>query len=91
MNDDTEAGSKQGGSDAQHLALETRRLAHDLNNALMPLMMGISVLRKKVTDPSLDRTLTNMEKSVHRAGELTNEILSVAHRHSSRSGDTKPE
>lgn len=73
-----------------HLATEVRRLAHDLNNTLMPLMMGLSLLRKKVADPSLDRTLTNMEKSVRRAAELTNEILAIGRSHSATTDAEKP-
>lgn len=84
MSDPTGTGSHQEMDDAQRLATEVRHLAHDVNNALMPLLMGISVLRKKVSDPALERTLTNMEKSAQRAGELTSEILKVAHRHSAR-------
>ncbi len=85
MSDPTGTGSQQDMDDVQRLAFEIRHLAHDVNNALMPLLMGISVLRKKVSDPSLDRTLTNMEKSAQRAGELTSEILKSAHRHSAHS------
>ena len=82
MNDQTPPTPEQGVSDAERLALEVRRLAHDVNNALMPLMMGMSVLRRKVPDPALDRTLTNMETSARRAGDLTNEILALAHKYS---------
>jgi signal transduction histidine kinase len=84
MSDSTDNAPQQEIDEAQRLALEIRHLAHDVNNALMPLLMGISVLRKKVSDPALDRTLTNMEKSAQRAGELTTEILKLAHRHSTR-------
>ncbi len=63
--------------DSAAMALEVRRLAHDLNNALMPLMMGVTTLRKKVADPSLDRTLANMETSVRRAAELANALLEL--------------
>lgn len=73
-----------------NMAADVRRLAHDLNNTLMPLMMGLSLLRKKVADPSLDRTLTNMEKSTRRAAELTNEILSIGRRHSAKPDGEKP-
>jgi len=62
---------------APAFALEVRRLAHDLNNALMPLMMGVPLLRKKVADPSLERTLTNMETSVRRAADLANALLEL--------------
>lgn len=73
------------------IVAEVRRLAHDLNNTLMPLMMGLSLLRKKVADPSLDRTLTNMEKSSRRAAELTNELLALGRRHSAKPDAEKPE
>ncbi|MBI2215331.1 MAG: hypothetical protein HYU52_16900 [Acidobacteria bacterium] len=91
MNDDTTGPATPDVNDAERLALEIRKLAHDVNNALMPLMMGLSVLRKKVADPSLDRTLTNMEKGAQRVGDLTNEILALAHRHSPRPSQTEPE
>ena len=63
--------------DVAAIAREIRRLAHDLNNALMPLMMGVTLLRKKVADPSLERTLTNMETSVRRAADLSNALLEL--------------
>lgn len=91
MNDEHVGEAESESSDAERLALEVRKLAHDLNNALMPLMMGLSVVRKKVDDPALDRTLTNMEKSVRRAGDLSNQILALAHHHSSRVGGEQTE
>jgi len=76
MNDDSKQNDPGVNGDTA-LALEMRRLAHELNNALMPLMMGTTMLRKKVADPSLERTLTNMETSVRRAAELTNALLTL--------------
>ncbi|MGK2857435.1 MAG: histidine kinase dimerization/phospho-acceptor domain-containing protein [Thermoanaerobaculia bacterium] len=78
MSDHENSGARPS-EDAVRLALEVRRLAHDINNALMPLMMGLSVIRRKAGDPSLDRTLTNMETSARRAADLTNEILALGH------------
>ncbi|MCM2316659.1 MAG: hypothetical protein NDJ92_16045 [Thermoanaerobaculia bacterium] len=84
MSDAPGNGNDPEREETLRVAAEIRSLAHDLNNTLMPLMMGLSLLRKKVADPSLDRTLTNMEKSVRRAAELTNEILAIGRRHSAK-------
>jgi len=80
----TESNRNESGSpDARALALEVQRLAHDLNNSLMPLMMGFTLLRRKVADPLLAGTLTSMETSVHRAADLANALLALAGEHSS--------
>ena len=82
MNDDAKQ-NEPGNHDATAIALEVRRLAHDLKKALMPLMMGVTLLRRKVTDPSLERTLTNMETSVRRAAELSSALLALGRAQSS--------
>lgn len=91
MSDATGSGTDPERGQTLQMAAEVRRLAHDLNNTLMPLMMGLSLLRKKVADPTLDRTLTNMEKSCRRAAEITNEILAIGRRDSAKAAGETPE
>jgi hypothetical protein len=57
---------------------ELRKLIHDLNNALMPILLGVDALRRKSHDPALERTLSNIEKATNRAAEIVAELLRVA-------------
>ncbi len=89
MSDETNRDDR-GDHDDMAIALEVRRLAHDLNNALMPLMMGVTLLRRKIADPSLERTLANMETSVRRAAELAGALLALGRKQSpSETGEDK--
>ncbi len=53
-------------------------IAHDLNNLLMPIMMGVSLLQRYAPDPRSDRTIENIERSARRATELVKQVLSFA-------------
>jgi signal transduction histidine kinase/CheY-like chemotaxis protein len=50
-------------------------VAHDLNNMLMPILMGTAVIRKSVTDPDLMRTVDHLEMSAKKAAALVRQIL----------------
>jgi PAS domain S-box-containing protein len=50
-------------------------VAHDLNNMLMPILMGTAVIRKSVTDPDLMRTVDHLELSAKKAAALVRQIL----------------
>jgi PAS domain S-box-containing protein len=50
-------------------------MAHDLNNMLMPILLGAAVIRKRVDDPNLVRTIDHLEQSAKRAADLVRQIL----------------
>lgn len=50
-------------------------IAHDLNNMLSPIMMGVSLLGKQLSDERSQRLLDMMESSVHRGADLVNQVL----------------
>lgn len=55
-----------------------RDLAHDLNNALAPLLMGCSVLRQTATDPSSAGLPAIMESAAQRGAALVNHIMTLS-------------
>ena len=50
-------------------------LAHDLNNILAPIMMGLPLLRRDVTEPKAHLRLDMMEASVNRGAQIIRHIL----------------
>jgi PAS domain S-box-containing protein len=53
-------------------------VAHDLNNVLSPILMGIARLRKKVPDDSAQRLLDIMQVSVERGAAIVRQVLVFA-------------
>jgi PAS domain S-box-containing protein len=53
-------------------------IAHDLNNALAPVLMGINLLRKEPLSPEAGRMLELMDKSALRGSEMVKQILSFS-------------
>lgn len=53
-------------------------IAHDLNNLLAPIMMGIELLRLNAPSPSAAPVMDNMERSARRAASLVRQVLSFA-------------
>ena|SRR5438477_3849769 len=53
-------------------------IAHDLNNALAPLLMGIELLRSGLLDDQKQSVLNNMHASAQRGAEMVTQILSFA-------------
>ena len=53
-------------------------IAHDLNNALAPILMGLGLARKKVSDPDIHRLLEVMEKSALHGASLVRQVLAFA-------------
>jgi signal transduction histidine kinase len=68
--------------DARALALEIRRLAHDLNNALMPILLASSTIRMKSgsADEALVRRIDAIEQSARRASAIVEEMQSAVRR-----------
>jgi PAS domain S-box-containing protein len=53
-------------------------IAHDLNNALGPILLGIEVIRNHVTDTRSRQLLESMEGSAKRGADMVKQILAFA-------------
>ena len=53
-------------------------MAHDLNNALSPILMGIQLIRRKVQDPETAQMLQVMETNTHRGADMVRQVLTFA-------------
>lgn len=53
-------------------------IAHDLNNTLSPLIMGLDMLTAKVTDPEGRKLITTMSASAQRGAEMVRQVLMFA-------------
>jgi signal transduction histidine kinase len=53
-------------------------IAHDLNNVLAPIVLGIGSLRRKVTDEHGVRLLQTMDSTAQRGAEILQQVLSFA-------------
>jgi signal transduction histidine kinase len=53
-------------------------IAHDLNNALTPVMMTTQLLQRKLPDQQSQEWLSLLEKNVKRGADLVKQVLSFA-------------
>ena len=53
-------------------------IAHDLNNLLTPVLMGVGLLKLSPADASTARVLDTIERSARRSTELVKQVLSFA-------------
>jgi len=53
-------------------------MAHDLNNALAPILMGVQLLRRKAGDSETRNLLQLMEASTHRGADMVRQVLLFA-------------
>jgi PAS domain S-box-containing protein len=53
-------------------------MAHDLNNALAPILMGIQLIRNKVSEPEIQQMLGVMETNTHRGADMVRQVLTFA-------------
>ncbi len=53
-------------------------IAHDLNNVLTPILVGIDALAVKLKDGPLERILKVMRSSAQRGSEIVNQVLGFA-------------
>jgi PAS domain S-box-containing protein len=53
-------------------------MAHDLNNALAPILMGVQLLRRKDNDAEARNLLQLMETSTHRGADMVRQVLLFA-------------
>lgn len=50
-------------------------MAHDLNNALSPILMGLQLLQKQQPDDETRRMLSVMEDNTHRGADMVRQVL----------------
>ncbi len=53
-------------------------IAHDLNNLLSPILMGVDLLQHLASDPRAKSILESMSRSANRGAELVRQVLSFA-------------
>lgn len=53
-------------------------MAHDLNNALAPILMGTQLLRRRATDNETRELLSLMETNTHRGADMVRQVLLFA-------------
>lgn len=53
-------------------------IAHDLNNILSPILMGVQLLRLKPRDAEDDSLMTMMEASARRGADIVQQVLTFA-------------
>jgi len=53
-------------------------IAHDLNNALAPILMSIAMLREDETDPGKREMLDTIDTSAQRGADMVRQVLSFA-------------
>jgi PAS domain S-box-containing protein len=53
-------------------------VAHDLNNALAPILMSAQLLRMKINDPDCQHTLDLLEASAERGADMVKQVLTFA-------------
>lgn len=63
----------------ESLGMLAAGIAHDLNNVLAPILMGVPLLRSRAMHPSDLRVLEAIEASAGRGAGLVRQILSFAH------------
>lgn len=53
-------------------------MAHDLSNALAPVLMGVQRLQKQITDPESQRTLSIIESNTRRGADMVRQVLTFS-------------
>lgn len=53
-------------------------IAHDLNNVLAPILMGVSLLRQRTTNEASLQLLDNFERSAKRGADMVNQVLAFS-------------
>jgi PAS domain S-box-containing protein len=53
-------------------------MAHDLNNALSPILMGVQLIRRKIHDPETQQMLRLIETNTHRGADMVRQVLTFA-------------
>ena len=62
-------------------------IAHDLNNSLAPVLMGLQMLRRQSADEETRRMLAVMEDNTHRSADMVRQVLLFSR---GRDGEKEP-
>jgi PAS domain S-box-containing protein len=62
----------------ENIGMLASGIAHDLNNVLAPIMMGVPMLRESLADDAAHNILDTLERSAKRGADLVSQILSFA-------------
>ena len=65
-------------------------IAHDLNNVLSPIIMGVDVLNETFQDPETREILASMQDSASRGRETVKQLLTFARGTESQQGPVQP-
>ena len=65
-------------------------IAHDLNNVLAPVIMGVSLLRDRLKDDDSREILETVSASAHRGAEMVSQVLSFARGQEGRRVEIRP-
>lgn len=65
-------------------------VAHDLNNMLTPISIGLEILRQEIQNPALTEVLGMMTSSVERGAALVKQVLSLAREGSGTASIVQP-
>src|SRR5438445_2371102 len=56
-------------------------IAHDLNNVLSPILMGVELMKTKIQDEYSQKLLTTMAASARRGSDMVKQVLAFARGH----------
>lgn len=62
----------------ESLGMLASGIAHDLNNVLTPIMLGVQILQLRFTDENSQQILEVLRLSAERGGEMVRQVLSFA-------------
>jgi len=65
-------------------------VAHDLNNILSPIIMGMDLLKKEGADPQTTTVLAMMQESACRGSEIVKQLLTFARGAEAKQGPVQP-
>ncbi len=65
-------------------------IAHDLNNVLAPIILGMGILRDRLTDDDSRDVLSTITASAHRGAEMVAQVLSFARGQKGKRTDIAP-
>jgi PAS domain S-box-containing protein len=62
----------------ESISTVTGAIAHDLNNALAPIAIGVDLLRHHGADPAMEHLLKKIETSVNRGADMVRQMLTFS-------------
>lgn len=65
-------------------------IAHDLNNVLAPILIGVSLVQKKVKDPEVQRLMGMLEATAQHGAKLIRQVLAFARGAEGERADMQP-